>query len=63
MRQENGLGAIRTPDLRRVNSRSNDLTGPFLQSETYNGVFSNQVYTNIQCYQNTANKGLVELEL
>jgi len=63
MRQKNGLGAIRTPDLRRVNSPSNDLTGPFLQSETYNGVFSNQVYTNIQNYHNTANKGLAELEL
>ena len=59
----NGLGAIRTPDLRRVNSPFEDLTGPFPQSEKYNNIFSNQVYTNIQNYQNTTNKGLAELEL
>jgi len=59
----NGLGRIQTGGLRRVNSPFNALTEPFLQSEIYNGILSSPTYTNLQKFQNTANKGLAELEL
>jgi hypothetical protein len=45
--RKDGLDRIRTGDLRRVNSPFNALTGPFPQSEIYNGIFSNTAYTNI----------------
>ncbi len=61
--KEDGLDRIRTGDLRRVNSPFNALAGPFPQSEVYDHIFSNPAYTNIQKYQNLANKGLAELEL
>ncbi len=61
--QKNGLGATRTPDLRRVNSPFEDLKGLFGESNSFNSSFSCPLLSAPQECSKTNNAGLADLEL
>jgi hypothetical protein len=61
--KNNGLGAIRTPDLRHVNSPFEDFGELFGESKAFNSSFSCPLLSVPQECSKTNNAGLADLEL